>query len=397
MSPSRQRHVGQRSTTKRPAALARKPVARTACKLDKRPVIKKPAGLEKNVYRKPATKSDAMWDLNVTLGLGGKQVHVKASSALHGMELKLKIQQLLPAGSYVQSLVIASTVLPDTRSLADEVACSSQRLDITAVLACPKMHMFEPPPLQDVASILGWDDALVLDGLCAEEPYYDVSTATPEARAIAQGLDSLLNMDDGEGSLPGIYEACMEKVVHLHRSLRNPLGVAGVAGGKMFILHAQSSIGMRTIIISNPGEDYRKACFHALGFGDKIDLWEQSGLWDKAGWQFGSHHFWEADEDWSVAETMEMYLERLDEKNTIQVSAGRVKNLMEGLSNHFLFFVGHIREEGPKLRLGTFPVIYGGVAMCGSIVGLLGNWKNHDRWYVPQLLWGGLKRAKGCR
>lgn len=396
MALSRQRHACHLAATKRPAAVVKIPIvrkrpaavtkkldARKVCKSAKRPagahacfppaavVAKKPVALGTNASNKSGTKNEASLGIVVTLGLGGKQVHMNASSAWCGSELKAKIQALLPAGHYVQKLVIASQVFPDTKRLADEVASASRCLDVTALLAFPKVHMLEPRSLRDVASILHWDDAFVADAPRAKEIYDDVSSATPEARTIAQRLDSLLQMEKAGGILPCPEEAGMCAPV---LRLRSPKGLCDVH------LDADKVRGAKTIVISNPCDDLRQACFQALGFGDKIGLWKTSGLWGETGWQFGSHHFWEVDPvsyQPTAAASLEKYLERFDEDNTcLEAEYGQIQNIMGELSSHFLFFVGHLRKAGIKQRMSKFPAILGGVATCGSIVGVLGSWEN---------------------
>merc|ERR1719215_1436936 len=162
---------------------------------------------------------------------------------------------------------------------------------------------------------------------------------------------------------------------------------------------ALKSIGyerdIKLIIIPNPGEDLGQACFQALGFSDRADLWSESMLLSSPAWRqrwalHGSESLWHFSRNDAILEAFGgmLFSECVPEfrrgdqwADCDQNDHDQRETFMAKTSKPFLVLVGSSKVGG---RCRLLPAIFGCVAENGDIVGVLGFWGiSHQCYDLP--------------
>jgi hypothetical protein len=349
-------HACQRDVRKKPVATGRQKL--------KLPATRASTDVKTLITSKvvaPSGPETEPLNIIVTLGLGGRSLQMKGSRSWYGCELKAKIGTFLPAGQYVCNLVVASEPFPDTSKLGDTNA-------FVAVLAVrQKLHLFEPSSLRKIAEKTGWHKTFVDGTSGADAQYGDARSAEPDIQALAKALRT--------------WHACRANwaFVELYDMLYYHEHVA---------CFERRGPQAEVIIIPNPGDDLRQACFQALGFGHRADLWSKSMLLSSPGWR----------QRWTVPNDSVVRLEPGYKSNKsepmwvinvfLQSDPPEIKDykaptpeeqqgwdeFMAKTSKPFIFLVGSSKLFIRGRENKHFPAIYGCVAENGDIVGVLGQW-----------------------
>jgi len=189
---------------------------------------------------------------------------MNASRAWCGCELKAKIMARLPHGQYISTLVSGAEVFPDDRVLVNQDAFNA------IVKVKPKLHLSEPLSLREIASLYEWHKSVFVGSSGVDEQLGDARSTEPVTQALALEVQSIMD--------PWLYWCWdflfVSRLRGLERLLRRDPESKRGAFVRVAISTRRNQFFFRPkiIVIPNPGEDLRQACFQALGFGDRADL-----------------------------------------------------------------------------------------------------------------------------
>mmetsp|Transcript_42916 Transcript_42916/g.109057 ORF Transcript_42916/g.109057 Transcript_42916/m.109057 type:complete len:300 (-) Transcript_42916:30-929(-) len=282
-------------------------------------------------------KTDASVKLTVQLTSGKTFATVEAlESWLVGDVLK---GLPLEAGTQVKSLLLGQQVLDAKKTLA-ESGISEAAVLSAVVVGVPTLHVFKPCSSEELGGS-GWKKMGRRCFWTAGGPFND----TPI-------------------TLPGVQHRRMEEAPKAAQEVAHALQTAfpGLADVQMLCRNSESDDGGEVVVIANPGADAKEACFKALAICTQVE---------QGGETFGplSDHVEFEKKDWSN------FLERgfnrdpeedEDEDEDDQDSPGIValtRVMAEKLTQGFSFTFSD--------RLSVAPMLWGGFASDGSIVGIL--------------------------
>lgn len=273
----------------------------------------------------PAAKHHVANPVQLTVNLvsGETMATLDADSTWTAEDVRKALAPHVQPGMRVQQLVVGDKKLEAGSTLSD--VGLEEKGDITATLnAVPVLHLFKPCSAEDLSDRHGeWlvdDQCFCVEGVM----HQSMDKAPAEGKAIAEAF----------------AEACADILDIVVVSSE------GDAGGEVFV-------------IADPGPDPKQACLEALAVKQKDD--EDEDIWETATIE---------DKNYANLTAKGFNVESDDDNDEDEQGAGKnagilaVTRLMaERLEKHFKFSF----ED----NITVAPVIFGGYAGDGSIVGVL--------------------------
>eukprot|EP00931_Biecheleriopsis_adriatica_P012885 TRINITY_DN114144_c0_g1_i1.p1 TRINITY_DN114144_c0_g1~~TRINITY_DN114144_c0_g1_i1.p1 ORF type:complete len:341 (-),score=77.03 TRINITY_DN114144_c0_g1_i1:61-1035(-) len=271
----------------------------------------------------------------------------------------------LEAGAQVQSLLLGQQVLDAKKTLA-ECGISEGAVLSAVVVGLPTLHVFKPCSSEELGGS-GW-----------------------KKRGRRGFWTAGGDFNDTPITVPGVQHRPMEDAPEVAKEVAHALQTAfpGLAGVQMVCRNSEGDDGGEVVVIANPGADAKEACFKALAICTEVE---------EKGATFGplSDHVQFEEKDWNN------FLERGFNRDPPPkpriaqeegADAGQGEAQEEGEEEDEDEDVDEDDEDGQGIlaltrvmaekltqgfeftfsdRLSVAPMLYGGFASDGSIVGIL--------------------------